>query len=187
MAKERRRTSGGEQARVAIDSAFMNIYKWADQVFMVNMYESVFGPNADAFPESFPDTRELNIQIAKWRRMIDERGESILLVVPRGTTKRLGLKGLTKKQLREEGRRTSALMQQGKKVRSMVLELFRQFFAEQRGKRGEKFTRKDFATFRLEMETKFAESRKHFFERAQVDEWEMNKLRELAPSLRRLK
>src|SRR5579864_4398762 len=110
----------------------MNIYKWTDQKFLMHTYESIFGPDSEVLPAEFPSTREINIQIDKWNRLLEELSNRIVVRVPLRQLKRMKPrpKGLTKQQFRDQERLTSQTMQQGKKVGRLANQLFRQYFTE---------------------------------------------------------
>jgi hypothetical protein len=141
----------------------VNIYKWADQTYLMHSYTFLFAPGSDALPPDFPSTREIDIQLGKWANLLDERSNAILVRVPSRKLKQVGLRGLTKKQLREDGRLTSQTMQQGRKVHKLVIESFRQYFTEHFAKNGRKHSKHDFAKFRERWETSLLEFKRNFF------------------------
>jgi hypothetical protein len=142
----------------------MNMYKWADQTYLMHCYSFLFAPDSDVVPADFPNKREINIQIGKWANLLEER--SVLIQVLRRKFKQMGLKRLTKKQLREDGRLASQTMEQGRKVQNLVMDSFRQYFTEQPAKNGRKHSRQDFAKFRQRWDTAFWEFRRNFFKAA---------------------
>jgi hypothetical protein len=144
----------------------MNIYKWADQTYLMHLYRLVFAPDSDVLPAEFPSTREINIQIGKWESLLEERSKALLVRVPSRKVKRMALTGLTKKQLLEDGRLTSRTMQQGRKVNNLALELFKHYLTEQLAKDGRKHSKQDFAKFRLAWEIAFLDLRRNFFKAA---------------------
>jgi hypothetical protein len=144
----------------------MNMYKWADQTYLMHSYSFLFAPNSDALPADFPSTREINIQIGKWANLLEERSNALLVRVPSRKVKQMRLTGLTKKKLREDGRLTSQTMQQGRKIHNLVIESFRQYFTEQLAKDGRKHSKHDFAKFREQWETAILEFRRNFFKAA---------------------
>jgi len=168
----------------------MNMYKWADQTYLMHCYSHLFGPDCDVLPADFPSTREINIQIGKWARLLNERGKALLVRVPSRKAKQMGLPSLTKKQLLEDGRLTSRTMQQGRNVRDLALELFKDYITEQRAKYGRKHSKQDFAKFRLAWDTTLLNYRRNFFraacEKSMFEEWEMKALQEAILPLKRL-
>ena len=145
----------------------MNMYKWADQTYLMHIYGFLFAPDSDALPSDFPSTREINIQIGKWANLLDERSKGLLVRVPTRKLKQMWLRrGLTKKQLREDGRLTSQAMQQGRKVHNLMIELFRHYFTEQLAKDGRTHSKQDFAKFREQWESALLGFRTGFFKAA---------------------
>jgi hypothetical protein len=140
----------------------VNIYKWADQTYLMHSYTFLFATGSDALPPDFPSTREINIQIGKWANLLDERSNALIVRVPTRRLKQVGLRSLKKKQLREDGQLTSQTMQQGKKVHNLVIESFRQHFTEQFAKDGRKHSKQDFAKFRERWETSLFGVQKKF-------------------------
>jgi hypothetical protein len=168
----------------------MNMYKWADQTYLMHSYGFLFAPDSDALPPDFPSTREINIQIGKWANFLDERSNALLVRVPTRKLKQMGLRSLTKKQLREDGRLTSQTMQQGRKVHNLVIESFRQYFTEQFAKDGRKHSKQDFAKFRERWETAILEFRRDFFkaacDKSMFEKMEKDALRRLTLPLKQL-
>ena len=168
----------------------MNMYKWADQTYLMHSYGFLFAPNSDALPADFPSTREINIQIAKWANLLEERSNALLVRVPSKKLKQMGLRGLTKKQLREDGRLTSQTMQQGRKVHNLVIELFRQYFTDQLAKNGRKQSKQDFAKFKLTWESALLDFRRGFFkaacDKSMFENMEKDALRGLTLPLKQL-
>lgn len=166
----------------------MNIYKWADQTYLMHSYGFLFAPDSDGLPADFLSTREINIQIGKWANLLEERSNALLVRVPSRKVKQMGLTGLTKKQLREDGRRTSQTIQQGRKVHKLVIESFRQYFTEQLAKDGRKYSKRDLAKFRERWETSILEFRRNFFkaacDRSMFDKMEKDALRRLTLPLK---
>jgi len=168
----------------------MNMYKWADQTYLMHSYTFLFAPDSDVLPADFPSTREINIQIGKWASLLEERSNALLVRVPTRKVKQMGLTGLTKKQLREDGRLTSETMQQSRKVHNLVMELFRQYFTQQLAKDGRKHSKQDFAKFRQQWETALLEFRRIFFkaacDKSMFEKMEKRALQELTVSLKQL-
>src|SRR5712692_2347108 len=129
----------------------------------MHTYSFLFAPNFDALPADFPSTREMNIQIGKWANFLEGRSNALLVRVPSGKFKQMGLTSLTKKQLRADGQLTSRTMQQGRKVHNLAIELFRQYFTEQLAKDGRKHSKQAFAKFKLTWETALLDFRRNFF------------------------
>jgi len=144
------------------------MYKWADQTYLMHSYRQMFAPDNDQLPAEFPSTREINIQIAKWERLLEERGHSIVVTVkvPARGLKQLKAKKLTKKQLRDEGRLTAQCMQHGRNVQDLIIETLRQYMNAQLAKEGRKITRQSFAQFRRKFEAAMLEYRRGFFKYA---------------------
>ncbi len=168
----------------------MNMYKWADQTYLMHSYTFLFAPDSDVLPADFPSTREINIQIGKWASLLEERSNALLVRVPTRKVKQMGLTGLTKKQLLEDGRLTSRTMQQGRKVHTLVLGLFKYYITEQLAKHGRKHSKQDFAKFRLAWETAVLDFRRNFFkaacDKSMFEEMEKKALQRLTLPLKQL-
>ena len=167
---------------------FMNLYKWGEQRHLMVNFETFFAVGSPEQPAGFPDTREIHIQIRKWARLLDEHWPVVKLMVPPKQAKRLRRRALTKKELRQQGRESSRITQQGRVVNVMAVELLRQHLAAESARRGTAFSRQKFAEVRREWEAKLLEIRREFFRGVSslAEETHRNALRELAAPRKRL-
>jgi hypothetical protein len=144
----------------------MNMYKWADQIFLCGNYKSFLFSDPGVLPAGvqFPNVREVTIQISKWERMLDRH--ALVRDIPSKTAKRLKLAVMTKEELKNEGRLSAQTMEQGRKVARLVRESLWRLFREHDAKSGCKpRSKREFAEFWKRWEALMWEHRRNFFKK----------------------
>jgi len=121
--------------------------KWTDQALQAFLYERLFG----VMPDTFPNLRELRIQIAKWQRLLHRPMVGGLAL--------LGMdKSARKKWRKDEGMRDAQAVQQGKKVRLLAERTFKEWLRLEWAKSGHAYTNKKFRIWQKAFDTGMKES-----------------------------
>jgi hypothetical protein len=123
--------------------------RWMDEHCHAFILESII----NVLPPEFPNLRELKIQIAKWQR---------LLLAPREVRAfhLLGMRpSAVKKWRKEEGHRDARALQQGKNVKRLLEDSFKQYLKDEWPMNGTRYTNKRFAEWRAKMHKGIGQSK----------------------------
>jgi len=146
----------------------LNIQKSLEQFAQLFLYQALFS----ALPDSFPSIRELRIQTAKWKRLIDQQSRTmdtaLELTNLRALDRVLGGDVATfKKERVRKGQLDAKIMQQGRHVKRLTEKSFKEHLKQEWPEQGKKYTKVEFRKWHNDFELGIKQSSRELLSRAE--------------------
>jgi len=125
-----------------------------------------------ALPNSFPNIRELRIQTAKWKRLIDQQARNMDTAVELANLRALdrilgGDVATFKKERVRKGQLDAQIIQQGRHIKRLTEKSFKEHLKKEWPKQGKKYTRVEFRKWHNDFELGIKQSSRELLSRAE--------------------